>query len=131
MGFSSKSLELGVKKTQKAGLCVTRKNHHLEKSTQLIQLTKGKKNTETPAAWLFDLGGFRPVFQGALCQLCVCEYKKKDYCVSYGQCQPKINKTPVYILAVPNLERSGMEWNALRASSFHTILAVFECLDSL
>jgi hypothetical protein len=78
MGFSSKSLELGVKKTQKAGLCVTRKNH-LEKSTQLIQLTsahQGKKNTETPAAWPFDLGGFRPVFQRALCQLCVNTQKR-------------------------------------------------------
>ena len=84
---------------------------------RFIQLTKGEKNTETPAAWSFDLGGFQPVFQRALCQLCVW-IPKKDYCVSYGQCQPKINKTPVYILAVPNLERSGTHYGLHLSTQF-------------
>jgi hypothetical protein len=43
---------------------------------------------------------------------------KKDYCVSYGQCQPKINKTPVYILAVPNLERSGTHYGLHLSTQF-------------
>ena len=66
MGFSSKSLESGVKKKKSSS------GKKDEKSTQLIQLRKGEKKTKTPAAWPFDLGGFRPVFQRALSKLCVC-----------------------------------------------------------
>ena len=67
------------KDSKSRALCDSKKSSSGKKYTAYTDLYSSPRgeNTETPAAWPFDLGGFQPVFQRALCQLCVCEYQKK------------------------------------------------------